>query len=257
MLPCYIINLDRAKERWETVSVRLQTLGFNVVRIPAIDGKSLVLPDTGFAPWRYFFFYGRPPAMNEIACYYSHIKALKTFLAADEPLAMICEDDIAPLPELPELLREALRYKNVWDLLRLNGIHATRGRRTAALPRCYRLCCDTKTASGAGCYVVNRRAAERIIRKLLPMCLPYDVALFYSSPFGVREVSVAPFPVVLNEKFYLNSTIGERRRYPLFSLASLRYPVQIPHKIISRSCRKISRTVWALRNVLFPPQPAD
>ncbi|MDR3182665.1 MAG: glycosyltransferase family 25 protein, partial [Planctomycetaceae bacterium] len=96
MLPCYIINLDRAKDRWDEVSGRFQSVGFNVIRVPAVDGRELRFPHPDFAQRRYFWLYGRPPVGAKIACFLSHIKALKTFLESDAQHALICEDDVFP-----------------------------------------------------------------------------------------------------------------------------------------------------------------
>ncbi|MDR1728555.1 MAG: glycosyltransferase family 25 protein [Acidobacteriota bacterium] len=245
MLPCYIINLDRAKDRWDACSGRFARCGFDVVRVAAVDGGALSAGELGdFARRRYFFFYGRPVAAGEIGCYFSHIKALKAFLATGEESAMVCEDDVSPAEELPEVLRECLRprHRGMWDLLRLNAIHPTRGRTVAQLCHGYRLVRDVRTASGDGCFVVNRRAAGLIVEHMLPMRLPYDVALFYGFPFGVREMTVHPFPVALDAALCGETTItGRKGRYPLLSLASLRYPVLLPYKLVSRSVRLLER----------------
>jgi glycosyl transferase family 25 len=248
-MDCYIINLERDKDRWTAASERFGQLGFNVIRVPAVDGKTLTndglispaqIP--GFAAWRYFFFYGRPVTLGEIGCYFSHIKTLKTFLDTNAEHALICEDDVVPKPELPEVLTAALKYSDRWDLLRLNAVRQTKGKNVIELPHQYHLCCDLKTASGNGAKIVNRFAAQQIVKKLLPMCLPHDVALFYDFPLGIKEMTVQPYPVVLNESFYKDTTItGRKERYPFFSPTVLRYLTVLPYKFISRTVRKIER----------------
>ena len=256
MLDCYIINLDKSIERWNYTSEKFRSLGLNVLRVPAIAGKDLVFPHPDFAAWKYFFWYGRPMVPNKVACYFSHIKALRTFLETNEEHAMICEDDVFPLPELIDVLKEAMRYSDSWDMLRLNGIKSTYGLDFAELSHGYRLGCDLRTASGNGGKIVNRYAAETIIKKCLPMRLPHDVTLFYDLPIGIREVTIHPFPVQLNEVDSKNSVIGKEPRYPLFHPASLRHVISLPYRICSRTTRKISRICLALRYRFDPPQPA-
>jgi len=255
MLDCYIINLDRAQDRWADVSDQFSDTGLNVIRVPAIDGRELNPPYPDFAPWRYFFYYGRFAAANVIACYLSHIKALRVFLETDAEHAMICEDDVCPGQELGAVVEEAMRYSDHWDLLRLNGIKPTRGIHFAKLSHGYRLCCDLKTASGNGAKIVNRHAAETIIKKLLPIKLAHDVALFYDWPIGIREVTVQPFPVLLNEQAHQKSTIGGDPSYPAFHPAALRHVILLPYRVCSRTTRKISRIRWAVQNRFWPPQP--
>jgi len=255
MLDCYIINLDRAADRWKNVSEKFSSLGLNVIRVSAIDGKSLQFPHPDFSAWKYFFYYGRIAVPTKIACYFSHIKVLKAFLETDRQYAMICEDDIFPQPELMDVVRDAMRYSDSWDFLRLNGIKPTRGVPFADLSHGYHLCCDLKTASGNGAKIVNRFAAEAIIKKCLPMRLPHDVTLFYDWPIGIREVTVHPFPVLLNETLCQNSTIGAEPRYQLFHPATLRHVISLPYRICSRTTRKISRIRLAMQYHFWPPQP--
>ena len=255
MLDCYIINLDRAQDRWDAAAEKFRSLGLNVIRVSAIEGKNLVFPHPDFAAWRYFFWYGREMAPNKVACYFSHIKALKTFLETDKEHAMICEDDVLPLPELMDAVNDAMQYSDSWDFLRLNGVKPTRGVSFATLSHGFRLCCDLKTASGNGAKIVNRYAAETIVSKCLPMRLPHDVTLFYDWPVGIREVTVQPFPVLLNEATRKKSTIGEESRYPFLHPASLRFFISLPYRLFSRTTRKMARIRQAVFYHFWPPRP--
>ena len=257
MFDCYIINLDRAQDRWNATSEKFRALGLNVIRIPAIEGKDLIFPHPDFAVWRYFFLYGRKMSPNEVGCYFSHIKALKAFLETGKEHVMICEDDVFPLPELGDVIHDAMQYSHSWDLLRLNGLKPTKGKNFATLSHGFRLCCDLKTASGNGAKIVNRHAAKTIIKKCLPMRLPHDVSLFYGWPIGIREVTIQPFPVLLNEMTHNDSTIGERFRYPILHPASFRHVISLPYRICSRTTRKIQRILWAMQNHFLPPVPTS
>ena len=243
-LKCYIINLDRSPDRWESTSQKFRELGFDVERIPAIDGKTLQFPHPDFSPWHYFFYYGRPMIPNKVACYFSHIKALKLFLETDEEHVLICEDDITPKPEVVDVINDAMQYADQWDMLRLCAIKPTQGTVFASLPNGYRLQSDLKTASGNGAKIVNRRAAELIVEKCSCMKMPHDVTLFYEWPIGFREVTVQPNPILLND-FSGNSSIGQEPRYPKWHYTSLRYLILWPHRLCSRTTRKISRIYWS------------
>jgi len=256
MFDCYIINLDQSIERWNATSEKFRALGLNVIRVSAIEGKDLAFPHPDFAAWRYFFWYGREMMPNKVACFFSHIKALRTFLEGDKKYAMICEDDVIPCPQLMEIVDTAMQYSGHWDLLRLNGVKPTRGYDFARLPHGYRLGCDLKTASGNGGKIVNRYAAETIIKKCLPMRLPHDVTLFYDWPLGLQEVSIRPFPIQLNDGMAKDSSIGVQPSHPFFHPLLLTHLTKLPYRIISRTARKITRIHWATLNYFFPPQPA-
>ena len=257
MLDCYIINLDRSKDRWDANSERFRSLGFNVIRVPAIEGKDLTFPHPDFAAWRYFFWYGRPMVPNAVACTFSHLKSLRTFLATDKEHAMVCEDDVFPPPEFTGVLKEAMQYSGSWDFLRLNGRKPTKGFDFATLSHGFHLRCDLKTAAGTGAYIVNRYAAETILKKCLPLRLPTDVMLFRDWSIGIREVTIHPFPIKINEVNSKNSVIGKEPRYPLFHPASLRHMISLPYRICSRTARMISRIRLALRYRFDPPVPLE
>ena len=255
MMNCYIINLDGSIDRWNTTSEKFHSLGLNVIRVPAIAGKDISFPHPDFAAWKYFFWYGRKMMPNKVACFFSHIKALRTFLDSGNEFAMICEDDVTPCPELMEIVDAAMKYSDSWDLLRLCGYKPTRGWDFAELLHGYRLGCDLKTASGNGGKIVNRHAAKRIIEKLLPMRLPHDVSLFYDWPIGIREVSVRPFPIQFNDPTSRGSNIGTQPGHSFFHSLVLSHLTKLPYKIVSRTTRKIARISWAMQNHFWPPQP--
>ncbi|GEM_PF-204277 len=250
MLDCYIINLDRAQDRWAATSEKFRSLGLNVIRVPAVAGKDLTFPHPDFAAWRFFLWHGRKAVPNEVGCFFSHIKALKTFLETGKDHALICEDDVFPLPQLVEVLHEAMRYSGSWDLLRLSGNRPTKGVNFATLSHGFQLRCDLKTASGTGASIVNRHAAETIIKKCLPMRAAYDDTLYCYWPMGIREVTIQPFPITLGT-LAGNSTIeGVSSRCPYL----LRF-FRPPYRYFTRTTRKISRILHAMQNYFWPPLP--
>lgn len=242
---CYVVNLDRAPERWENAVKEFEGLGLEVVRVPAVDGRELKPPYPDSAPWRYFFCYGRPITPQKVACFTSHLKALKTFLETDDEYALICEDDVTPSPQTLKIIDAAFEYADCWDLLRLNAFKPTKGVKFATLFDEYSLTCDVKTSSGNGAKLVNRRAAQIILSRTTPIRLPHDVTVYYDLPFGLREASVSPFPVRFNE-LNDNSYIGPTPRASGFGAALAKVLVTTPYRLTARSIRKISRWRRAL-----------
>ncbi len=52
---------------------------------------------------------------------------------------------------------------------------------------------------GAGAYLIDRRAAETLLARLLPMRLPYDHAIDREWFWGLRAGYILPFPVSQTE----------------------------------------------------------
>ena len=117
----FLINLDHATERMESMDSQLQSLGISYTRISAVYGEALKEPIPEFDESGYRIRTGKHSNSGEIGCYLSHICALKAFLETDYSHALILEDD-AKLPNnLIPLLEASLEASDSWDLLRLSS----------------------------------------------------------------------------------------------------------------------------------------
>jgi glycosyl transferase family 25 len=255
MLNCYVINLDRATDRWESVIRSPGLKNLNIIRVSAIDGKTLQPPYPNFSPWGYFLCRGRRINPNHVACYNSHLKAMNLFLESGEEHGLICEDDIAGTPELLDVLKNVLRYSDSWDLVRLTGFRQKPFVPFADLDGGYRLVSDLRCSTSAGCYLLNRKAAQLFLRFFGTMWTDYDLALFYSIPVGIREAAVVPFPVKLTElsKASQIRCKDDMFRYPLWHPYRLNVFTMWSYRIFTRSWRTFHRIRLALQRKLFPP----
>jgi glycosyl transferase family 25 len=204
----YVLNLDRSPERWKNFRQSFEPLGLDIVRVAAVDGKELTLPHPDYDERRFQLYHGKRTSRGAVGCYFSHIQALRQFLESDEETALICEDDVSAKPELPQVLREVLSFRKHWDLLRLNCLLIPTHVSIRKLNLGYRLTVPVYWSGGAGAYLVNRKAAERIITFSLPMYLPYDHAFEQNWRMDFTIMMTVPFPIVLNENCH-RSTIGE------------------------------------------------
>jgi len=256
MLNCYIINLDRATERWESVVESPGLCDLNIVRVPAIDGKTLTPPYPNFSPWGFFLCRGHRVNPNHIACYNSHLKAINLFLESGEEHGLICEDDITGTPELPNVLKDILRYSDSWDLVRLTGFRQKSFIPFANLGGGYRLVSDLRCSTSAACYLLNRRGAQLFLRFFGTMRIDFDLALFYSIPVGIREAAVVPFPVRLTELSQTSQISGGdiAIRYPLFHPHRLHVLTEFPYRLFTRNWRTLHRLCLALQRRFFPPR---
>lgn len=94
----YVINLDRAPERWHTTAKRLKNEGFQIERIAAVDGLKISNPEKYASTLLPRMIFGRDLSATEIACYLSHAKVWQKIIDQDIPLALILEDDAIPNP---------------------------------------------------------------------------------------------------------------------------------------------------------------
>jgi len=206
----YVINLDRSVDRMGSFEKNFESFPIPYIRVPAIEGNKLTIPVEDYDAPMCFLYIGREAGPGEVGCYLSHLKALRMFLESEKEFALICEDDAAPTPECYEAIKQAIVHAGTWDLLRLCG-----GRGKTSFP--YRSLTPTHNLSTsitgmvpAAAYIVNRRAAEILIQKLVPMTSQYDDALFHGR-IGVREATVFPNCMFVNEHGR-KSTIGNNIR---------------------------------------------
>ncbi|HWN11946.1 MAG TPA: glycosyltransferase family 25 protein [Pyrinomonadaceae bacterium] len=107
------INLDRRSDRWERMRARFAEHNIeDVVRFPALDGKSLDIPET----WSDF-----PGAYG---CLRSHLKVVEQARAEAKSSVLIFEDDAVLAPEFNARFAEYInQVPDDWDMILFGGIH--------------------------------------------------------------------------------------------------------------------------------------
>ena len=205
----YVINLDRSPGRMSDFMQSFGAIGLEVVRVPAMDGNDLMLPHPDYDERKYRLYHGKQTSRGVIGCYFSHIKALRQFLESDEETALICEDDVSAKPDLPQVLDEVLALKKHWDFVRLSGYRPP-GMwigfwripmyvPVRTLGNGYCLSVPVYYVESASSYLINRKAAEKIIACSLPMYLPYDHAFEQNWRMDLTAMMTVPYPIALNE----------------------------------------------------------
>jgi len=255
----YVLNLDRSPERLETFRQSFELTGLDIIRIAAVDGKDLTLPHPEYDERRYQLYHGKRTSMGEIGCYFSHIKTLRQFLESNEETALICEDDVSAKPELPQILHEVLSLKKHWDLLRLNCLHIPTYVPVRKLDLGYRLTVPVYWAGGTGAYLVNRKAAEKIIAYSLPMYLPYDHAFEQNWRMDFTTMLVVPFPIGLSEHRSHSTIAATNQMQPTISgklpfLQRYLFSPMLPYRGLMTCQRWRKQLGTALWYRLFPPK---
>jgi glycosyl transferase family 25 len=223
---CFVINLDRSRDRLQAISAQLSAAGIPYRRFPAVEGRS-VDPDNArlFDRASYEFRHGKHATANEIACYLSHLGALNAFLDTDAASCVILEDDAIIAPGLGPLLKCLEEKSGEWDMVFLYGNHRAMPLRVANLDRGYDLVGYFARQSGAVAYLVNRRAAEVFVKRLLPMTLPYDLGFNRAWEHGIKIRGVLPFPVTTGEHASDIGEVGGKfpwyRRFGAFAMRGL------------------------------------
>lgn len=192
---CYVINLDKAIDRFHHVMPQVQALKLPVEKISAVDGAFMseeekkLIPDLD----SYKIFFRMLPELGTIGCALSHEKALKRFMDTDNEFALIFEDDALFEPdELADTVRAALDHRKLWDIVGFELNHHGAPQKIVALSDEKNLVAYLTNVKHTGCYLINRNAAHKLLQKFYPIKMPFDHYFSSSWEFDIRFAGVEP-----------------------------------------------------------------
>jgi len=91
----YIINLKRSPERWQSIHNHLTALNIAHERVDAVDARLLKFPASSYNKQINNKVYFLPLKDAEVACYLSHVAALRQFVENESIThAVVLEDDV-------------------------------------------------------------------------------------------------------------------------------------------------------------------
>jgi glycosyl transferase, family 25 len=196
----YVINLDRQTERLRWMERGLAAVGVPFRRVPAVDAGRL---SSAFIA-RMTEGNGRKLTRYEIALVMSHRKAWRALLRSPAPHALVFEDDVHIGHDFAALLAALDAGEAAFDIVKLESVgervlvDVGSGRRVAG-----RLLCPLRSAyMGAAGYVINRRAAAKLLRVTRTMAVPADWFLFadsYLASNGLVVLQTVPGVVAQEE----------------------------------------------------------
>jgi glycosyl transferase family 25 len=180
------------------------------------------------------------PRAGEVGCTLSHLKAMETFLKTDALWCVILEDDVEVLPACADVLR-SLAEKDDWDLVKLFNFHSGMPVKKRALAGGHHLVSHLTRTTSSAAYVVNRHAAETLLKSMRPITEQVDHALDRPWETGLRTRGIRPMPVVLAPVAHTTSTIGYQDK------GKARRPLGKSLKLfLSRAKKEISRFGYGL-----------
>ena len=190
----YVINMAGAVARMEHMKSQLSAAGLAYVRQEGVVGAQLTEPHEHFSKWSYRYLHGRGWAPRELGCYLSHIECLKKFVASEHDYALILEDDATVDQNLLSILTKATQFSEHWNMLRLSTVNRGKWFPVRNIGN-HNLSVCLSREKGAGGYLVDRKAAQIMVRKLLPMRLAWDIAFDLEWFLGFKTLGVYPMPI--------------------------------------------------------------
>ncbi len=241
----YVINMDSATERMAHMDAELKRVTIPYIRQPGVVGMELPYPNENFSDWSYKYLHGRRWAPRELGCYLSHIQCLRNFLQTDASYALILEDDVKLDDNIKGILERAIAHASDWNMLRLSSVNHGKWWSVRKLGSHSLAVCLTRE-KGAGGYLVDRKAAACMVKKLLPMRLAWDIAFDLEWLLGFKTLGVYPLPVQQKTGF---ETQIQQDLQNIKIKSKMIYLTVLPFRIILELSRFISRVVYFCRMV--------
>ena len=207
----FVVNLDRSIDRRLAIFTRLQELGLSATRFSAVDGSKLSADEKGYNGLKRRLLFGKDLTDGEIGCARSHLQIYAMMEREGIELACILEDDAILDDDLPMVLEALETDMDGWDLVRFLAMpkDLNRARPIRDLGNGYRLCRIYGTPGGTYGYVINRRAAIRLVREGRSLWKPIDAIQGHIWSHRLRMRSIKPCPVAPDMEN--QSTIGDLR----------------------------------------------
>lgn len=241
----YVINMDSATERMAHMDAELKRVDIPYIRQPGVVGMELPYPNGNFSDWSYKYLHGRRWAPRELGCYLSHIQCLRNFLQTDAPYALILEDDVKLEDNIKDILQRAIEHGSGWNMLRLSTVNNGKWWPVRKLGSHSLAVCLTRE-KGAGGYLVDRKAAACMVKKLLPMRLAWDIAFDLEWLLGFKTLGVYPLPVQQKTGF---ETQIQQDLQNIKIKSKMIYLTVLPFRMVLELSRLSSRFVYFCKMV--------
>lgn len=221
-IPVYIINLERSKERYENVSRSAADVGLHYHRVSAVDGQQIDILHTPEIDEKWFRHrHGKIILHGEAGCYLSHLRALSIIANGDASHAVIVEDDICFEDDFVNIMNKLVQIEG-WDVIKFSNHRHRLFRRYMDVTDKVSIGRFLHGPTGsAAAYMVTKVGAKKLLDKLTPMNLPYDVALergwtgleFFSTNRNIiRFLQTSGSTIALNRQIYRNARLPAWKR---------------------------------------------
>lgn len=196
----------------EWMTSQLAAFGMRYHRVPAIDGErddlDAAMRSLGVRLGRPK---GRPLVRSEIACYLSHLTAIRLAIAQDCRAALILEDDAEILADIGSVLDDFTQFENKPYILRLEPWHKTHWQVPivdfAGIDAIY----TPDSVWFCTAYCITRDAMKRAMARLTEISLPIDKDLFSYRRAGLT-VLMSSSPLAMQSKRRFGSLIQSERK---------------------------------------------
>jgi glycosyl transferase family 25 len=206
VIPIFVINLERARDRRRRIEADLARLGLSATFLPAVDGTSI-------SQSIYSKTYMRELLPGEIGCYLSHLNAARAVAESGSPFGCVLEDDAVLAPSALTLLRQdALLSLPDFDILRLEAIWRRKHLPIKEISG-IQVVAPYYPDGGSRAQIYSARGARKVSTDRSSIKEPIDVHLYYDPP--LRRFRLLDVAVSCATEATTQSYIGHDRNTPV------------------------------------------
>jgi glycosyl transferase family 25 len=189
-----VISLVDDTARRESCRAQLDSVGAITWRfLDAVDGRGRTSYPDCYRPRQAERIVGYRLAASEVACFMSHRLAWWECSELDAPL-LVLEDDFLLNPCFPEALRAGVAARDLWDVLRLQGLN-DRPSVPCGSQDGHAFVQNLADPWGSTAYMVTPAAARRLLAHSRRIVEPVDTFLEAVGRHRQRLVAMHPYPV--------------------------------------------------------------
>lgn len=219
----FLINLDRSPERLALATENFAKVGMPFQRITGFDASKEDVSLCEIDQTAFTKIHGRKfIRKGEIGVYQSHLRAMNSFLESDKDFAIILEDDVLPLAHALNSIEQLIAWEADWDIVPLFHFHSG-GPVTLKHSDSLKLTVHLAHISSAAAYMINRHAAQVLIKHMAVQRACVDHALFENWAHGLRLRGILPMAMQLSAQANISTINAENsvklaiwRRLPTF-----------------------------------------
>lgn len=189
----YVVNLARSSERWLRIHNHLDLLQLDHERVDAVDAQEFVSIPADYLVDKNKQCFFSPLKSSEIACYMSHISALKQFLSnQDVAYAVILEDDVEFIQQPNAVIESIINQMDSSGAVKLYNKRDELCFGREQLPDGFRTVTPVRVPLGFQAQLWSRAAAQEFIAQCKYFYRPIDVDMQYKWQFDFPLTLVQP-----------------------------------------------------------------
>jgi len=248
-IKCYVINLDRSKDRLTHMNRVFNQQGLTFERVRAVRGEDLSEEKFNHLTSKHHWLYPLTP--NEVGCFLSHRECLRQIAAGSEPWGAIFEDDITLSPNIHLFLRHVDWIPEGTDIVKLDtgkincAVKQPVFINMGGVSTHYQLAQLVSKHYCAGGYIVSKQCAKKLYELTEYVTAPID-EIYFNPNYGLpRQLNVQQMiPALVVQQGNIESTIEEHRKTMKKKYRPLKLRLQ---REIQRAYRKHLLLPWLAR----------